>query len=1419
MLKIGKAVVSMNFISLLEESKKKEQQVIELMNVQLFRANANIVQEKDSSFNFQFVVDSLFPSTGEESNTHIRINTIVLRDINVKYSSKVSKEQFDLNKFNISVRHLKVDNDEISADIRSCDFVEHKHDLFVKEFSTLLSMNKTEYEIHDFVLKTLKTDIDIKSLAYNSKEKSIAADIKKARIVPTEFSGIVPKLKQYDIVARINDSQFSGSKDSWQIKNLDLSTNNGIQLKATGGVEGKNIKADIENVTVTPKSLQWISRQVKIDKGLYDVLSNLGKIEYRGQVNLISDKKEKDAKINGTLSTEAGNILLDGDINRYKEFRGKIKSSQINLGKILGESKIGNTSIDITADGHFIEGRKIPEGAVQGEIGFFEYAGYKYTNINIDGQSLNGGFDGVFTIDDPNMSLNFEGNITNNGIINAIAHINIATRKPAIVGIIGKEAPDSVNLKITSDFVGQDINTIAGTVKIDSGYVANDKLKYAFSNYSLSISHYNDGNSDIILDTDFIDATIKGKINVGTIVESFKNQIADNIPSLLDREDLKNKTNNFDFSFTITDNQLLQYLSKKDLSLGGPVSIDGNINDDTHTFYTYVFAPSVSLDETQFYNTTLNIQNSVGRTNIAGSVICDKDDKMTLLELNSDIHDDQINAKLDWGNNEEDKDDIHGTLVAEAHFSDSLEKKNVHIKLQPSQLSFNETAWYINPATIDILGKEISCKDFEVYCSDQFLKLEGTVSENADDTLNVAFKGFDLKYITDLINFHVVDLDGNVSGTATVSNIYDTPNVSANLTVDDMLFEKGPLGKGKINVTWDNEIKGVRLNATITDNNLATNSWPKTRTTTVNGRYIPGIGEAHDDIRLRIGADNTNAKFIEGFLGSIFKDVRGSVNGTLDIATNVEDGAINLLGTLSPGLDFILKANNTRYFLDPKDSIRFVPDRFRFDNIHIHDIRDKEGVVNGYVTHHKLRNFGLNFGIDINDITLYNEQEFNSDKFKATVFGSGRFNIRGRDGHSIFITADVTPNKGSAFYYDAASPDAVGSNSFITFSEREEPTINAEYTDTIFNVVRKKKPLKPVNEYTTDVYLDMNIHLNNDIAICLKMDNYDDGYINTYGHGELLAHYHDKSPFTLNGTYHIDGGKYRLYLQDIIYRDLDLQQGSNAVFNGDPFDANIHLICWHTLNSVPLRDLTSSATFLKNNKVKVICALDISGKLGNMNFGFNLQLPNVSDETRQIVRSLISTEEEMNKQMIYLLGVGRFFASEYSRATGENNGTGQAMNSLLSSTISGQVNQLLDNVMGSNSKWNFGTGLSTGEKGWNELDVEGTLSGSLLNDRLLLNGNFGYRDNALTNKGNIIGDFDVKYRLTENGNLYLKAYNQTNDKYFTKATLNTQGIGISYQKDFDTWRDLLRRNKNKTAKQQESLTVETDTTSNQTNNE
>ena len=319
------------------------------------------------------------------------------------------------------------------------------------------------------------------------------------------------------------------------------------------------------------------------------------------------------------------------------------------------------------------------------------------------------------------------------------------------------------------------------------------------------------------------------------------------------------------------------------------------------------------------------------------------------------------------------------------------------------------------------------------------------------------------------------------------------------------------------------------------------------------------------------------------------------------------------------------------------------------------------------------------------------------------------------------------------------------------------------------------------------------------------MDQTTNDYITLRGEGELHATYFNKGGFQMFGTYRVTEGTYGLTVQNVIKKNFIFNEGGTIVFGGDPYDAQLNLQAQHTVNGVSLSDLNVGRSF--SNTVRVNCLMNITGQPRAPIIDFDLEIPNVNADENQMVRSIINGQEEMNQHVVYLLAVGRFYPQGANNAdTGNENGpskTSLAMQSLLSGTLSGQINSVLGQVIKSNN-WSFGANISTGDEGWNNAEYEGLVSGRLFNNRLLINGQFGYRDNTKTANPSFIGDFDIRYLLFPNGNLALKIYNQTNDRYFTKSSLNTQGLGIIMKKDFDGIRDLFGIKKDRKANKQEA---------------
>ena len=193
----------------------------------------------------------------------------------------------------------------------------------------------------------------------------------------------------------------------------------------------------------------------------------------------------------------------------------------------------------------------------------------------------------------------------------------------------------------------------------------------------------------------------------------------------------------------------------------------------------------------------------------------------------------------------------------------------------------------------------------------------------------------------------------------------------------------------------------------------------------------------------------------------------------------------------------------------------------------------------------------------------------------------------------------------------------------------------------------------------------------------------------------------------------------------------------------------------------------------------------VSGDMRRPDINFDLEFPTLTQDTYRKVRSIISTEEMMSRQIIYLLALNRFYTPEYMSAT-----RGNELVSVASSTISSQLSSMLGQL---SDKFSIAPSFRSDRGDFSDIEVDVALSSHLLNNRLLLNGNFGYRDKSLNNNS-FIGDFDIEYLLNRSGSLRLKAYNRYNDQnYYLKSALTTQGVGIVYKRDFDDIFDWARR--------------------------
>ncbi len=1393
MLKVARVSAGIDYIQAIKGN-------IDIGTAQLFSPVVVLYQDSiGAKPNFQFVIDAFSSDSKEEKPLNLRINSLILKHANVSYDVlsephtemvdtinklyAIDKNHLQLNNLGLNLSLKALTNDSINLIVKRLSANELNSGLAIDELSFGLDANKQQAFLRNFRLETPGSSFSVDSLKVYypnyQQDKSFSFDPiqLKAMISPSDFQSIVPFLHTFHTTYFLT-AQVEGNSNGMQLSQLTLNNPTGtISLDALGSVkleDGKLTSGDlaINSLTASAKGIQDLLDELQLDEKVKKTVASFGSVAFTGWGTYTRESTILD----GRLLTSAGNVNYTAMIDSVKNISASVKAQKFNVGALMQNSNYGVADLDVNISAK--------DKKLLSAVG----------KCNVSGSALDLQSDIDYSLNGENYDLKLNSNIYN--------------FNPYALSLTKDLRGDTYSGMLDAHVTGSSIDNVKGFVNLQDVRMQNDSVSLSFDGLNVVVDRGEDG-THMNVESDFLRADLEGDIYFSTLLNEITSMIQPHLRDLVTFKGTSHnsKHSNFTYSARVFPNQFIAHLLPKDVKIVAPAQVYGFLNSEIQQLNLNVRSRKIEYGEREFNNVIIKCDNTVENLSASLSAIVASDESAAKINLSAVAENSVIdsNAKLQLRGNTNVNLDLN-SLVS---FSDSLGSKKVDISLGKSLLTINDSVWHISPALVSVHKNGISCHNLRIDGeNNSYVIVDGVASSASDNDSIVAYlNNMQIEYILDAVDFTAVNLGGKASGTIVADGLMsDNPLLHANLTVDDLLFEKGSMGRAAVKGSWDNEKKAIMLDALMTQPPADGDAVGLPTGTELHGYVSP----ANNDMKLDITANRTNAEFLNGFLDGVFHPITGELTGFVSVVGPLNK--VELIGEVDADLNLALLATNVPYkAIHQHASLK--PGLFEFVDIELVDRNGHKGVVNGTVTHSNLANFKYEFDADFNQILAYEEHTFNENNFYATIYADGTLQVHGSDGHPMYIKANITPARGSVFAYDSASPDAISSGSFVEI--KDVTPVDSVKTDSIekslfdffapteeeqtYNYVWQKSDEKSDSVVSTrylykgDLYMDFNVNLNENCQIRLRMDNNSDGYITTYGRGNLTAKYHNKGALELFGTYNIQRGNYKLYLQDFITRDLVLQQGSSVEFNGAPFDANIHLICHHLVNAVPLSDITNTTAYAANNKVKVNCILDISGKLGNMLFRFDIDVLNVSDEVKQLVRSMITTEEEMNTQIIYLLALGRFYPSNTAQAVNDNAST-SAMNSLVSSTISGQLNNIIGNIIGNNSNWNFGTGIVTGERGWNDLDVEGTLSGRLFDDRLLINGAFGYRDNTLTNQGTFVGDFEVKWRLRKSGgNLYLKAYNQTNDRYFTKSTLNTQGVGLSYIHDFESWKTIFKK--------------------------
>lgn len=1339
--------------------------------------------------NYQFILDAFRSKEKHKSSKiDLRINSIILRRIAISYDKNYLRrtpEKFNINHIqipelnaNISLKRLL--SDSIRIRVRDLSLSE-KSGFRLKHLSMDLQANKKTCIIKKLRLEMPNSQFAQEKIQLNytwtnkgPQNCTAKITVNECKLSTHDIIAFVPQLKHLNetFLISFNILLLRQQIDLTSLKLKNASRTFQLRTRATYIAYPTYHKFIFRNFNIEaePNYIQYIWKRnnstLKAPKWLRHV--GVLSVSANGAISSTKNANNLYAKIGFKINSDLGIISCTKLIwNNSKLYTSQKIEGKINLKNIYPASHFEN--LDFSARTSCTLSNKRPQNIdLSLLLNKVEWNAYTYQNIYLDGHYRQKNLNFVVISKDPNAKFELKG---------SLPEFNPFTQKLALTLDVKKFAPNNLKLpknlskignisgKLYAKSNGFNLNNPDLYLKIkDFTYQVKGKEKYQTDSI-IAKMWSSRGINHLYFKSDFLDVNTTGNYSYQKLPELlpsyFKNYYSSLFPSL-DRILNLSSTNKWgEFSARLKNTKFINNVLGINIKSRNGGFIYGKVDNQNNILQVEGAINDLLIGSKRLENIKLYChgKDEKMRLLLQGHKVNNKSKLQVSAEFNADHSVIDLELRLKNGNR------LKGVLSASSDLHTYIQDKTLYTKIRHSNFYIDDTIWTIHPSLIILKQGKLEFQNFGINKDQQYININGALSSSPTDSMKIDLHNIDLSYLLDMVNFHSVEFNGSISGHAYLTQSLSSPNLTYQISSHNFQFNEAMLGELRAHGSWNENNGKININAHT--------SGPNNDRLNING--FVSIKDKGLDLRFK--AHNTTIQFLKPYVGNIFSNFDGRTSGNLRLYGPFKQ--LDFEGKHQVQMDATIATTGCRYHF-VTDSVIFRPGKFEFNNVTLVDRSGKKAIASGEIRHDHLKNLSYSFQAKFTDFLVYDKARTADLPFYATVPGTGSLYLNGRSG-KFSADIDIYPEKGTEFVYIMDTPTG-------TTSDRQLLT----FTDYSIKDTLHSESYLP--EPSTDVMLNINVNANENAALKLIMDEKTGDYILVHGNGNLRTYYYNKGKFSIFGTYTVTDGIYKMVLQNIIRKDFVFSPGGTIIFTGDPKVAALNLKAIYTVNSVSLSDLNPKGNFSDNN-IKVNCILNLNGLATSPRVSFDLDLPTVSEEEKRMVKYLINTEEGMNMQIIYLLGVGRFYTYDVtSGSSAAQNQSSLAIQSFLSNTLSSHLNNVLSNAIGVKN-WSFGTNFSTGTSGWEDMEIEGLLNGRLLNNQLLINGNFGYRDKSTYSANNFIGDFDVQWLLNPAGTIRLKAYSETNDRYFTKSTLTTQGIGIMLKRDFNNLRELFRKQK------------------------
>ena len=1339
----------------------------EIGAISLRKASANLIKYAgDSLYNYEIIVNK-FANPKEQSKAAVQVNieTVNLERASLSYQDFNQEDPgYHFKKLFLSLNDISLD-DGIHVEISKLAF-EEQRGLVMKELELEASYVNDSLTVNNFYLATRSSTASLQYSGFIGldtnrpflEQLSGWANFYKVDVSLEEFRPYVNELPVGDRL--LLKGEIMGSLAELRSKDFEIMIGEGSSFK--GAVEAYNLSdpealhtyLSVENLILHPDDYtRWYAKILKEDWP--EEFEDLGQIHFVGDFEGGFEDFDTDGALTCKLGYIEANLnMINASNTKNASYYGQLALQGFDLRSITKSEDLDQLSLSVELSGKGLSAESF-QAKVKGVIDSVDFKQYRYTNILLEGDLSSTFFAGEVSIDEPNLKTSFNGVVDlqeKTPVFDLVARVDYADLYA--LNLYDNDSIAILGVDIDADFEGASLDDLDGRIELSNTTFETTDNYYYFSD--LNVYSKDSANRRVLVaNSDMATARVEGQFNFAGLYQSTQYMISRYFSK--DEGAPYRTLQQFTFEAQVINIQPITDIFIPELYVESGTRLEGSFNSAQANLELDLIADEIRYEDYKVRRLKLMTNNVDGRLSaqlLVNQFEYSKDFQVDSLYLKTNLKKDTAQFNVAWKFDDylDNRSQLNGYLSI-------AENQEVVVNLLSSQTTVNKQVWNFNSgARIAYADNRIKVQGLSLENGDQHISLQGVISEENADKIYLDLKGVQLKQFNQFLVYANTQMYGEANIDGYVQSVLKAPIAELTVEIDSMGLNGQYMGDLDLMTAWVNADKQLQVQGSMRKGN--------TVSLEMRGHYFP-LSKGKE-ISLDLAVKNFNIKSLENYLASVANPLYGKAYGDLKVRGSLYEPEVT--GDMRfQKANFRVPMLNTQYNIDGQAIVHLEKNYIEFQRFKLVDqLYATKADIRGRVYHERLKNIRLDLEIETDSLLALNTDATYSDLYYGKAFASGFVRVKGSP-NNVSLDIIAKAHKGTSFSIPLTGYNEVGESDFISF----------------VNTGEKEEEKSGYQANLDGVSMNFQLEVTPEAEVEIIFDETVGDIMRGKGEGNLQMLVNSIGEFTMYGDYTVTEGSYLFTLENVISKPFSVEPGGTISWNGDPYLARLDLTAVYKKKTSLYNLQLNSDTSKINRDVEL--QLHVGGNLSSPDITFDIEVPNAPDAVQAELDSKFRNQNDLNTQVISLLVLNQFIAE-----TGPGNVVGRAGSAnateLLSTQLSNWLNQISDRV-------DVGVNYTAGsEEEIRSREVEVALSTQVLNDRVTINGNVGVPLEESNNASQMVGDVNVEVNITEDGRVRAKAFNRSNEyDPISDQTNTTQGIGVFYREEFDTWSAYIKK--------------------------